>query len=77
MKLMKVLYFSDRSTVKQYNPMKPIQRSYKLRCLTGQNAYVAHSDVYQAKNQELKQEFKEFHLGRSVVLSLTYAKIIV
>lgn len=66
-----MILFKGRSTLKQYNPMKPIKRGYKLWCLADQNAYVATFDVYQGKNEELKQEFKEFGLGERVVLSLT------
>lgn len=66
-----MILFKGRSSLKQYNPLKPIKRGYKLWCIADQNAYISKFDVYQGKNEQLEQEFKEYGLGERVVLSLT------
>ena len=66
-----MILFKGRSSLKQYNPMKPIKRGYKLWCVADQNAYISTFEVYQGKNEELQEEFKEFGLGERIVLSLS------
>nr|CAH7728858.1 unnamed protein product [Callosobruchus chinensis] len=60
-----------RSSIKQYNPMKPIKRGYKIWCVADQKGYVSKFEVYQGKNEELEKEFSSYGLGERVVLSLT------
>lgn len=43
-----MIKFKGRSTLKQYNPMKPLKRGYKLWCISDQKGYI----------------FKIFHLSR-------------
>jgi len=51
--------------------MKPIKRGYKLLCLASQKGYIKKIQIYQRKDEQLENEFKEFGLGERVVLSLT------
>lgn len=66
-----MILFKGRSTLKQYNPMKPIKRGYKLWCLADQKGYIKKFQVYQGKDEQLENEFKDCGLGERVVLSLT------
>ncbi|XP_025196148.1 piggyBac transposable element-derived protein 3-like [Melanaphis sacchari] len=66
-----MIKFKGRSTIKQYNPMKPIKRGYKLWCIADQNGYILKYSVYQGKNETLEQEFDKYNLGERVVLMLT------
>lgn len=66
-----MILFKGRSTLKQYNPMKPIKRGYKLWCLADQKGYIKKFQIYQGKYDQLENEFKECGLGERVVLSLT------
>lgn len=66
-----MIKFKGRSTLKQYNPMKPIKRGYKLWCIADQKGYILKYSVYQGKNETLEQEFDKFNLGERVVLMLT------
>lgn len=66
------ILFKGRSSLKQYNPMKPIKRGYKLWCLCDDSGYVYKTNVYTGKteaadNVELR---KEVGLGGDVVLNL-------
>lgn len=65
-----MIIFKGRSSIKQYNPMKPIKRGYKLWCLSDQKGYTKKFIVYQGK-EEIVDDFKEFGLGERVVLQLT------
>lgn len=69
--LASMILFKDRSSLKQYNPMKPIKRGYKLWCLGDQNGYILNFQVYQGKNEQMTEEFRGMGLGERVVLSLT------
>lgn len=64
--------FKGRSSLKQYNPMKPIKRGYKLWCLADDDGYIYHTDIYTGKSEleNSDEDRKEFGLGGSVVLSL-------
>ena len=42
--------FKGRSSLKQYNPMKPIKRGYKLWVRAGVDGYISKFDVYQGRN---------------------------
>lgn len=66
-----MIKFNGRSTIKQYNPMKPIKRGYKLWCIADQKGYILKYSVYQGKNETLEQEFDKYNLGERVVLKLT------
>lgn len=66
-----VILFKGRSTLKQYNPMKPIKRGYKLWCLADKRGYIANFDVYQGKKGTQMDEFTTYGLGERVVLELT------
>ncbi|KAK2713527.1 hypothetical protein QYM36_009414 [Artemia franciscana] len=52
-----IILFKGRSTQKQYNPMKPIKRGYKLWCLASMIDYVYNFDVYQEKFQAIEDDF--------------------
>jgi hypothetical protein len=41
--------FKGRSSLKQYNPMKPVKREYKLWCRADMSGYIYECDVYQSK----------------------------
>lgn len=66
-----VILFKGRSTLKQYNPQKPIKRGYKLWTIADQNGYIKQFDVYQGKNETIEKQFQHYGLGERVVLSLT------
>ncbi|KAG5899689.1 hypothetical protein JTB14_015179 [Gonioctena quinquepunctata] len=44
-----MIIFEGRSTLKQYNPKKPIKLGYKLWCLGDQNGYIKKFAVFQGK----------------------------
>lgn len=66
-----MILFKGRSSLKQYNPLKPIKRGYKIWCLSDQKGFISKFDIYQGKNAEVEEEFKNFSLGERVVLFLT------
>jgi hypothetical protein len=66
-----MILFKGRSTLKQYNPMKPIKRGYKLWCLGDQDGYTLKFSVYEGKNEAIEAEYRGSGLGERVVLSLT------
>ena len=41
--------FKGRSSIKQYNPMKPIKRGYKMWVLADMDGYISKFDIYQGK----------------------------
>jgi len=41
-----MVLFKGHSSIKQYNPMKPIKRSYKICCLADQHGYISKFSVY-------------------------------
>ncbi|XP_060863545.1 piggyBac transposable element-derived protein 3-like [Metopolophium dirhodum] len=64
--------FKDRSTLKQYNPMKPVKRGYKIWSLADQKGYMLAFKIYQGKEEIVNHEFdKIYGLGERVVLELT------
>ena len=64
--------FKGRSTLKQYNPMKPIKRGYKLWSRADMTGYIYEFDVYQGKmGTSDNASKKQFGLGGSVVQKLT------
>ena len=44
-----MVLFKDRSSLKQYNPMKPTKRSYKIWCRADMSGYVYELELYQGK----------------------------
>ncbi|KAE9522328.1 hypothetical protein AGLY_017274 [Aphis glycines] len=66
-----MIKFKGRSSIKQYNPMKPIKRGYKLWCIADQKGYILNFSIYQGKNEALEREFEDFNLGERIVLKLT------
>ncbi|CAI6355306.1 unnamed protein product [Macrosiphum euphorbiae] len=70
-----MILFKGRSTLKQYNPMKPIKRGYKLWCLADQKGYIKKFQVYQGKDEQLENEFKDCGLGERIENSLACGTI--
>ncbi|GBP21588.1 PiggyBac transposable element-derived protein 4 [Eumeta japonica] len=66
-----MIKFKDRSVLKQYLPMKPIKRGYKLWCLADQREYIKKFQIYQGKDEELNSKFTGYGLGEKVDLELT------
>lgn len=67
-----MIRFKGRSSFKQYNPMKPIKRGYKLWCLADNDGYIYSFDIYTGKaGNDDSNLRKEFGLGGEVVLKLT------
>ncbi|XP_008189411.1 piggyBac transposable element-derived protein 3-like, partial [Acyrthosiphon pisum] len=70
-----MILFKGRSTLKQYNPMKFIKRGYKLWCLADQKGYIKKFQVYQGKDEQLENEFKDCGLGERIENSLACGTI--
>ena len=68
-----VILFKGRSSLKQYNPMKPIKRGYKVWSMADMDGYLYKFEIYQGKNQEQNTEDapKYFGLGDKVVYKMT------
>lgn len=66
-----MILFKGRNTMKQYCPMKPIKRGYKMWCLADQKGYIKRFSIYQGKDVALEDKYDGFGLGERVVLSLT------
>ena len=69
-----MILFKGRSSIKQYNPMKPIKRDYKLRSMGDMDSYLFQLDVYQGKDKALPIDSyreKHFGLGKKVVYRMT------
>lgn len=61
--------FKGRSTLKQYMPMKPVKRGYKVWCLADSSTgYVYAFDVYTGRSAEKSSETST--LGERVVIGL-------
>ena len=65
-----MIAFKGRSTLKQYMPLKPVKRGYKVWCLAdAENGFVMRFSIYTGKaNQDARAP--EVGLGESVVLRL-------
>jgi len=61
-----MIVFKGRSTLKQYMPIKPVKRGYKVWIRADQTGYVCQFDVYTGKTDST-----ETSLGKRVVLNLT------
>lgn len=45
-----MILYNGRHSIKQYNPMKPIKRGYKLWVRPDMDGYISKFDVYQGKS---------------------------
>ncbi|XP_040071661.1 piggyBac transposable element-derived protein 4-like [Ixodes scapularis] len=66
-----IILFKGRSSMKQYNLMKPIKRGYKIWCLGDMSGFIQTFQVYQGKQVETSELQSEFGLGGRVVLDLS------
>ena len=68
-----MILFKGRSSLKQYNPMKPIKRGYKVWSMADMDGYLYKFEIYQGKNQEQNTEDAPnyFGLGDKVVYKMT------
>ena len=68
-----MILFKGRSSLKQYNPMKPIKRGYKIWARADMDGYMSKFSIYQGKNGALEDlDVPDcFGLGEKVVLHLT------
>ena len=48
-----MILFKDWNSLKQYNPMKPIKRSFNLWSLADMDGYLYHCEVYQEKKSSV------------------------
>ena len=65
-----MVLFKGRSSIKQYCPMKPIKRGYKLWVIADMDGYISKFDVYQGKNGKENQKWNGFGLGESVLCEM-------
>jgi Transposase IS4 len=65
-----MIRFKGRSSIKQYNPMKPIKRGFKIWCLADMMGFVKKFDIYQGRNEALKEKYEGYQLGERIVLEL-------
>ena len=71
-----MILFKGRHSIKQYNPMKPIKRGYKLWARADLDGYISKFDVYQGKTTETSSEAVDtddapkFGLGEQVVQNM-------
>uniref|UniRef100_A0A0B6ZX71 PiggyBac transposable element-derived protein domain-containing protein n=1 Tax=Arion vulgaris TaxID=1028688 RepID=A0A0B6ZX71_9EUPU len=68
-----MVLFKGRSSLKQYNPMKPIKRGYKIWCRADMTGYVYEFEIYQGKSQDTNNSKARFGLGGSIVDRLTHS----
>ena len=63
-----MILFKGRSCLKQYCPLKPIKRGFKMWEMADTDGYITKFDIYQGKGTGA---IDEFGLGENVVLTLT------
>ena len=51
-----MILFKGRSSLKQYNPMKPIKRGYKLWERADADGYISKFEIYQGKNGPMNED---------------------
>ncbi len=68
-----MILFKGRSSLKQYNPKKPIKRGYKLWMRADMDGYITKFDVYQGKSGQKGKEdaYPGIGLGERVIVDLT------
>ncbi|CAH1961300.1 unnamed protein product [Acanthoscelides obtectus] len=65
-----MIVFKGRSSIKQYMPMKPVKRGYKVWCLADSaTGYICKFDIYTGKTSD--SEKQNYGLGERVVINLT------
>ncbi|CAH1957168.1 unnamed protein product [Acanthoscelides obtectus] len=65
-----MIAFKGRSSIKQYMPMKPVKRGYKVWCLADSaTGYICKFDIYTGKTSD--SEKQNYGLGERVVINLT------
>ena len=62
-----IIKFKGRSSLKQYNPMKPIKRGFKLWTRADETGFIFEFQVYTGKIKKTS----EINLGGRVVTELT------
>ena len=67
-----MILFKGRSSLKQYNPMKPIKRGYKLWERADADGYISKFEIYQGKNGPMSEDpnMMGFGLGEKVVIGM-------
>lgn len=61
--------FKGRTSIKQYMPMKPVKRGYKVWCLAdSKSGYLMNFYLYCGKNENIQNQ--EMNLGERVVMKL-------
>lgn len=64
--------FKGRCSFKQYMPMKPVKRGYKVWCIAdSKTGFISKFEIYTGKNTDTSQTEKDVGLGEKVVLKLT------
>ena len=68
-----IILFKGRSSLKQYNPMKPIKREYKPWAPADNDGHISKFSVYQGRHGETEEVDAPscFGLGEKVVIHLT------
>nr|CAI5851117.1 unnamed protein product [Callosobruchus analis] len=65
-----MIAFKGRSAIKQFMPMKPVKRGYKVWCLAdSQTGYICKFDIYTGKSADAEKG--SYGLGEKVVIKLT------
>ena len=63
--------FKGRSALKQYMPLKPIKRGYKVWCIAdSKTGYVLNFEIYTGKQADADATPDDYGLGERVVLNL-------
>ena len=67
-----MIKFKGRSSLKQYNPMKPIKRGYKIWCIADDSGYVYTANLYTGKESNCPKRVKTpLGMGGDVVVTLS------
>ncbi|XP_071486003.1 piggyBac transposable element-derived protein 3-like [Diadema antillarum] len=68
-----MILFKGRSTLKQYNPMKPIKRGYKIWARADNSGYIGQFEVYQGKggNADVQLYPDNYGYGEKVIHTFT------
>ena len=68
-----MILFKGRSSLKQYNPMKPVKRGYKIWEMANMDGYLYQFKVYQGKceNKSIQNLPKFIGLGDRIICQMT------
>jgi hypothetical protein len=67
-----MILFKGRSSIKEYNPMKPIKHGYKIWCQAETNGYLKQFEIYQGKSVATTSDAPgDLGLGGQVVADLS------